>query len=427
MTAEVCVMNTMGIALAADSAVSIGEGSRKIYNSANKLFSLSDCGSVGVMIYGNADFMDVPWETIIKTYRKKEIDSTFNYLEEQSKSFLNYLTEESLFSNFDAELRYVLNICEIIIRDILEDEIAEIILENMDDENSFYKSEFSNSLSNRIQSVTNLDTLIPINMFNIFKKDYYMEIKNFLLDNVFFEIDENMVYKLIRCTYLFLIKNIFSTHYHTGVVIAGFGEKDFFPKLFEYSIGGTFYGILKIEQHEPIEINNTFNSLRAAIRPFAQKEMIYTIMNGIDENLSHHIDENVYKTFSREFDNTILPTLENILPENDIIKIKIQFIQNSLVEIENNKQRYINDNFKDPVLNVLATLPKEELASMAETLINLTSFKRKVSYDLETVGGPIDVAVITKGDGFIWVKRKHYFEPSLNSDYFTRKQKRQHV
>lgn len=32
----------------------------------------------------------------------------------------------------------------------------------------------------------------------------------------------------------------------------------------------------------------------------------------------------------------------------------------------------------------------------------------------ETVGGPIDVAVITRGDGFIWIRRKHYFEPSLN-------------
>jgi hypothetical protein len=29
-----------------------------------------------------------------------------------------------------------------------------------------------------------------------------------------------------------------------------------------------------------------------------------------------------------------------------------------------------------------------------------------VSLDAETVGGPIDVAVISKCDGFVWVKRK---------------------
>ena len=38
--------------------------------------------------------------------------------------------------------------------------------------------------------------------------------------------------------------------------------------------------------------------------------------------------------------------------------------------------------------------------------------------DLETVGGPIDVAVISKGDGFVWVKRKHYFPADLNNHFF---------
>ncbi len=43
MTAEVAVMNTMAVALAADSAVTIGKG--KIYNTANKLFELSRINS----------------------------------------------------------------------------------------------------------------------------------------------------------------------------------------------------------------------------------------------------------------------------------------------------------------------------------------------------------------------------------------------
>ena len=75
----------------------------------------------------------------------------------------------------------------------------------------------------------------------------------------------------------------------------------------------------------------------------------------------------------------------------------------------------------DPITNIVSILPKDELALMAETLVNLTSFKRKISEDEETVGGPIDVAVISKGDGFIWIKRKHYFKPELNSQYFINK------
>lgn len=77
-------------------------------------------------------------------------------------------------------------------------------------------------------------------------------------------------------------------------------------------------------------------------------------------------------------------------------------------------------NYVSPVLRAVMVLPKDELAEMAESLVNLTSFKRRVSMDLETVGGAIDVAVISKGDGFVWIKRKHYFDPKLNQRYIAR-------
>ncbi len=73
-----------------------------------------------------------------------------------------------------------------------------------------------------------------------------------------------------------------------------------------------------------------------------------------------------------------------------------------------------------PVIDIVSALPKDELASMPESLVNLTKFRRKVSRERETVGGPIDVAVITKGDGFVWIRRKHYFDPNLNPRVMSR-------
>jgi hypothetical protein len=61
-----------------------------------------------------------------------------------------------------------------------------------------------------------------------------------------------------------------------------------------------------------------------------------------------------------------------------------------------------------------------ELAELAETLISIESLKERVTRPTESVSGPIDVAVISKGDGFIWIKRKHYFDPKLNSRFFAR-------
>ncbi len=55
----------------------------------------------------------------------------------------------------------------------------------------------------------------------------------------------------------------------------------------------------------------------------------------------------------------------------------------------------------------LDALPRSDLATMAESLISLTALRARMSAgEMETVGGPIDVAVLSKGEGFVWVKRK---------------------
>ena len=65
MSAGVIIMNKNAIALAADSAVTIGNH-LAIHNSANKVFALSKVAPVGVITYANATFMDIPIEVIIK-------------------------------------------------------------------------------------------------------------------------------------------------------------------------------------------------------------------------------------------------------------------------------------------------------------------------------------------------------------------------
>ena len=99
MTAEVAILNKSAVALAADSAVTVRIGKEvKIFNTL-KLFSLSQSYSVGIMVYHNAEFTGVPWETIIKQYRK-ERNQTFPTLEEYGTNFIAYLTgNRALFSD----------------------------------------------------------------------------------------------------------------------------------------------------------------------------------------------------------------------------------------------------------------------------------------------------------------------------------------
>ena len=86
MTAEIAVMNKSAIALAADSAVTIEtEGKQKIYQSVNKLFALSILRPVAIMFFGIDHFMGVPWESVIKEYRKVLADKSFPTLKDYAK------------------------------------------------------------------------------------------------------------------------------------------------------------------------------------------------------------------------------------------------------------------------------------------------------------------------------------------------------
>ena len=90
MTCEVAVMNKRGVALAADSAVTLGDV-QKIYHTAEKLFQLSSSAPVGIMTYGSADMMGVPWETVVKIYTRKLGERRFERLDQYAADFLNFI------------------------------------------------------------------------------------------------------------------------------------------------------------------------------------------------------------------------------------------------------------------------------------------------------------------------------------------------
>ena len=90
MTCEVAVMNARGIALAADSAVTLGDGP-KVYFTAEKLFELTPLVPVGIMTYGRADLASVPWETIVAGYQKHLGNHRYDTLAEYLSEFVTFV------------------------------------------------------------------------------------------------------------------------------------------------------------------------------------------------------------------------------------------------------------------------------------------------------------------------------------------------
>ena len=205
---------------------------------------------------------------------------------------------------------------------------------------------------------------------------------------------------------------------NSGIVIAGFGKNDCFPCLQAYILEGCFENILKYfcdeEKCHKISLQES-----SAIIAFAQSETIYGFIEGVDPFYQKSIEADLRNIF-KDYPDVLIDSIDSLSSqEKSEKKVILKKISNKLIE------DYISDlsefrykNYIEPIISVVNLLPKNELAMMAETFLKLTSFKRKVTPDAETVSEPIDVAVISKGDGLIWIKRKHYFEPELNPKYF---------
>lgn len=218
---------------------------------------------------------------------------------------------------------------------------------------------------------------------------------------------------MLRRGHLRFLKAISLSSKYIGLVFGGFGSKNVFPSLYAISIDGIYFGKIKWRNTYNLDIGRQGG--RAAIIPFAQSEMAERFLFGIDSDA-----EGTLLRFVTRSSASAIELIEKAI-ENKIGKeVNIAALGPS-PEMYTQEVKEFLDRMKgrsrDLIINMVDFMPKQELAYTAEAFVTFTSIKRKVSMQEETVGGPIDVAVITKNEGFVWIKRKHYFDRELNPGY----------
>jgi hypothetical protein len=424
LTAEIAIMNRSAVALAADSAVTFGAaGKQKIYNTVHKLFSLSKYHPVGIMIFGNAGLMSVPWETIIKMYRKKIGKRGFDTLKEYVADFLTYLESPNGFFPENVQDSFAVNsIASIygqINSDIQKAVQKKITAKEVTGEDGV-KQIVADAVAKYFKACTNAPALegfgeAEIKLLEGKFGGLALKRREAIFENLPMEQAEQV--KLHEISVKLLSRRMFS-HHSSGIVIAGFGGNEFYPGLIELAIDGLIINRTRRHLKQEAYIG-TAGMGDAAISPFAQVEMVQTFMEGVDPNYRQAV-ESYLRTFAEEYPATLLGLIPDLTAtkKDEILKALRAAGAASFKAYNEKMGEYRMEKHVSPVLDAIGALPKDELAAVAESLVNLTSFKRRFSMDAETVGGAIDVAVISKGDGFVWIKRKHYFKPELNPAFF---------
>lgn len=418
MTAEIALLNPHGVALAADSAVTIG--SQKIINSAIKLFALSKTEPVGIMIYGNANLLHIPWETLIKIYRKEHAKSCFDKLESYGESFIDFLKSKIPLFNEESQNQWFENQLSTLYKslaDEFERRKAEFCIHNPNTLNSELKKAILQDLIARMIALheqqdetwpaekttegveTYINLLVP-SMINFFFAE--------------FEQDGDIKKDLMTLALLTITKNGLMGG-NSGIVIAGFGDHDIFPSLMTYQISGIFENeiIYKIIKDKTI-INKNEEDMLSGVIAFAQEDVVLSFLRGIHSDLHN---------FTIKYMQTLITGLLEDKYPKPLNQTQFEDLNVNVMKIvdgfDTSLSQQVKETMLNPMIDMIRVLPKDELAAMAETLVNITAFKRKMAYSsLETVGGPIDVAVISKGDGLVWIKRKQYFPANLNKPFF---------
>jgi len=425
MTAEIAILNRSAVALAADSAVTVSAGnrSRKVFNTANKIFNLTKHYPVGVMIYNNSSFNSVPLETLIKFYREELNDTGFDTIEQYSNDFIKwlrknirYFPERVQINNAQSIANIALNYIYSDMKDSIKDfgkgvysRLSEVKKKQKRKESVF---ESVASIGETIDKSGNLST-IKVTDQKI-KDAYGNAIKNIIKDftvHADIELSVSEEGKILSLIFKFITKHVFHEDW-SGLVFVGFGRKEIFPSIVELKLGSIILDKIRYEvmQKESISVQSD-----ALISPFAQRDMADTFIQGLDpqlETLLKDIVGDAFETYTKYFVDDVF----NIQDASERKKI-YETMKKLIRELKDDFNKIKESKHVKPILNAVSSLSKEDLSELAESLINLTYLKRRVSMEEESVGGPIDVAIITKGDGFIWIKRKHYFNPALNQTF----------
>jgi hypothetical protein len=376
-------MNSGAVALAADSVATIPYGlGVKHYRTATKVLGLHAHAPVAMLWYGSPDYVGMPWEVIVKEFRRTE-DARHAHVEDYANSFFAYLDQAVASWTPDSGddppaatlLKRLFVMVEQETQDTPRDKAAFAVQQVVDR----WKRELHPSA--RVLDQAALDDCHEL--WSWFDRSLAQ------LGSL-----PDQARDALRDAARFAWSRLFAKEPgHTGLVFAGFGDKEQLPRMTHYLVG------LPVGDHPRRRVGKRAaisSSHPAAVIPFAQNDQIRLFMEGLHPN------------FQRWFAGTLSQLQEQYDLDQQVVERLTRRLADHI------------DSHGRPVVDAVRFLPKADLAEFARALIAFTAFRLRMSLADESVGEPIDVAVISRGEGLVWVHRSHYFPPELNPHFLRR-------
>ncbi|MDO8804729.1 MAG: hypothetical protein Q7R35_09855 [Elusimicrobiota bacterium] len=180
----------------------------------------------------------------------------------------------------------------------------------------------------------------------------------------------------------------------SGILMAGYGSKDLFPS---HAIieDGVFGKVFSISEYCPVSNKET-----AILRLLAQNGPANTFIEGIDDGVRHFI--------SKQMEDLAIE-LASMLGSDADSKSRNKFLKAAkqiLADKQGQIGAFLSERYTEQFKKNLEFMPLEDMSQLVEMMVKLTAYHSRIYDSHETVGGPIDVAVISRDKVFSWAKKK---------------------
>ena len=428
MTAVVGILNKRGAAIAADSAVTrTRNNGRKVTKNGNKMIRLSNCVPISVMLTGNGEYLRTNWEIIIRHYRQYRGNIPHKTVESSVHDFFRFIADNHLFCEEKIIKRWIGEELEQLFENV--DSKVDFKVRDRNDDNRLkspktYLKSFLTQLrryrANWLQTGVSAQfkDYTP-EQFHVFIGDI---ITDYLSDKEYQEEDwfnYNKFPKEVIDSLKDDLESTLMTRLTTRqdkdadsaeLVFTGFGSEQEYPSLVSTVVFEGFDN--RVNYHiRPEDIICISDDHPVAICPFAQKDVIKSLLCGLHVGYSRIIANEIRNFYiwndifdnnkdDKEFEDFNYMEFQMMLHDVKIDDLYKKF-ENANARYLDKKQRMWEKNLED--YDLLA------MAALAQSLIDLTGFHRILTFSEEGVGGPVDLAVITKNEGFTWLSRKSWY------------------
>jgi hypothetical protein len=388
LTAQVAILNKNGVALASDKMMTTQDTVHPVPPDkyAQKIFRLSERQPLSIMFYNNANVTSVHLANVIlpafkeatKQFSNQSIDDWCNAFLESVQNFDSY-PENAVDRNMD---RYLCS-------------IADDLNEEMQNWHPFVGGRYNEALALLIDIKfaglieRGLPNRAAVSKFVSNNRDAFEAAAQRILVN-----PERAGLRLrLEDLLIQLFKNVSPSQSYAGIVIAGYGKGDSYPRLRAFELEGQMGQMLFYRHTKSIDISD---DKAVAIDSFAQHDRIDSLLQGVPERSLQDIEDILSKEILTQ-NNRVLD-LPGVTITGDFDKtiskaISIGFKTGQ--RIFTRLRSHFNDNSKEQFNALAEVMYPPTLKEFSRMLVSL-EIKAQEFVATPSVGGQIDTAIMAR-------------------------------